>query len=114
MSEKSLYIFCGFGYWPTDYDKGVVRVAQPPSKKVSIASNERCGFLLMEISEDFVEILPLGTTYVTTNLLWPEPFPAQDFDFVLRDIMVKEDHAAVFVFGSISRTMPLELRVAAS
>lgn len=68
----------------------------------------------MKVAKNLIKILPLRTTYIATNLLCPEPFLAQDLDLVLRDIVVKEDHAAVFAFGNTSRTMPLELKVTAS
>ena len=68
----------------------------------------------MEIAKNFFEVLPLWTAYVAAYLLRSEPRQAQALDLVLRNIVIEDNHAAVFVFGKTSRAIPCWLKLRAS
>jgi hypothetical protein len=48
------------------------------------------------------------------DLPWSQPRASQYLDLMFRDVVVEQDHAAVFAFGDTSRTIPLLLRATAS
>ena len=64
----------------------------------------------MQIAEDLVEVLPFWTPDVTANLLWSQPCPLEERHLLGGNIVIEQDHAAVFVLGSTSRTIPFLLR----
>lgn len=68
----------------------------------------------MEITKNLFEVLPFWTTYIPAYLLWPEPRRSQDFSLMLGNVVIEDNHAALFVFGSTSRAIPRSLKVRAS
>ena len=68
----------------------------------------------MEIAKNLFEILPFGTAYLPAYLLWPKPCRSQDFSLMLGNVVIEDNHAALFVFGSTSRAIPRSLKARAS
>ena len=68
----------------------------------------------MEITKNLFEVLPFWTTYIPAYLLRPEPRRSQDFSLMLGNVVIEDNHAALFVFGSTSRAIPRSLKVRAS
>jgi hypothetical protein len=69
MPQKSSDIRCCFSYYTTDHYDAVIMVTKPAMKKSFITGHKGHRFQMMEIVENFFEILPLWTAYLTTNLL---------------------------------------------
>ena len=89
-------------------------MTQVTTKKAFVSGEEGFGFRAMEIAENLFEVLPFGTAYIPAYLLRPEPRRPQDFGLMLGNVVIEENHAAVFVFGRTSRAMPRSLKAIAS
>ena len=80
-------------------------MAKPAAKEAEVARKERRVFRFVQVAQEFLLVIPFGTTYLKPNL--PKvnlPF-AELLGLVLGDVVIEDDHAAVF-FRPISVTMP--------
>ena len=68
----------------------------------------------MKIAKNFFEVLPFWTAYVAAYLLRSEPRQTQALDLMLRNVVIEDNHAAVFAFGRTSRATPCWLKLSAS
>ena len=114
MSEESLNIERCLKDGTTNNNDTVVVVAQLAAEKALITSKESFKLSTMKVAKDFFEVLPFRASDVTAYLLWSEPCQAQALDLMLRNVVIKDNHAAVFVFGRTSRAIPCWLKVSAS
>ena len=89
-------------------------MAQLATKKSLVTGKESSIFLAMEIAKDFFKVLPFRAAYFAAYLLRSESCQAQALDLMLRNVVIKDNHAAVFVFGRTSRAIPCWLKLSAS
>ena len=68
----------------------------------------------MQIPENFLLIVPLGSPYFETDLAKVNTAAAQPLRLVVSNIVIQNDHAAVLRRAGISLTMPRRVNASAS
>lgn len=81
-------------------------MAQSGTKETEIASEKRYLSYPVQVTQDLLLVIPFWPAHLKADLLKVNAPAAQSFRFVLRNIVVENDHAAVFVFGTTSLTTP--------
>ncbi len=92
----------------------MILVTESPTKESLVTGEESEQFPLVQISQYLVKVLPLRTPNFISDLLWSQPRTSQEFYLMFRNIVIEEDHAAVFVRGRTSRTSPFCMKERAS
>lgn len=71
-------------------------MAEASTKEAEVAREERRVFRRVQIAQDFLLVVPFRPSNFKTNLFEMNLPDTKLFDLVLRDIVIENDHAAVF------------------
>ncbi len=89
-------------------------MAPPPTKEVIITGQKRHELALVKITQDFPKIQPFWPSHLSPDLLGTKAGLPENLHLLLWNIMIEQNHAAVFVVERTSRTIPLRLKATAS
>jgi hypothetical protein len=89
-------------------------MAQRRTVKTKIASKERRLFNRVQITENFLLIVPLGTPDFESDLTLVNTAAAQPLHLVMGDVVIKYDQAAFRLRAGISLTIPRRVNANAS
>jgi hypothetical protein len=80
-------------------------VAKPAAKEAEITRKERRLFRCVQVAKYFLLVIPFGTPDLKADLPEVNVPEAKLMDLILWNVVIEDDHAAVF-FRPISVTMP--------
>jgi hypothetical protein len=84
------------------------------TEKIIITSEKRSLFGVMQVSKDFLLIVPTRQTDFHSNLSKLDSPPPEQVRLFFDDVVVKDDHAAFPALIFTSRTIPRRTQVSAS
>jgi hypothetical protein len=88
-------------------------MAEPTAKETEVTCEERRLFSCVQVPQEFLLVIPFGTSYFKTDLPEVNLPEAELLGLILWDVVIEDDHAAVFL-RPISVTMPRLVRDTAS
>lgn len=80
-------------------------MAKPASKEAEVTRKERRLFRCVQVAEYFLLVIPFGTSDLKSDLPEVNLPEAKLLYLILGDVVIEDDHAAVFL-RPISVTMP--------